>query len=57
MKNNDVWSVLLESIWDQSIHGKKHLVRGQNLEEWCSLSQHDYDSIDKMLIDIETIGG
>lgn len=51
-----VWSDLIGSLYDHS-KDDAHLLPGVNLYEWLELIRSDYDSVDRMLIDGETIGG
>ncbi len=52
---SEVWGVLLGSIFENGhIHD---LVRGQSMHEWVQLVLSDYDDVDRLYIDFETIGG
>ncbi|MDE2095779.1 MAG: hypothetical protein KGL39_00860 [Patescibacteria group bacterium] len=57
----DVWSVLISSLHDwgpgQYAEEVPHQLPGVNLQEWHGLIHHDYDFVDHMMIDSETIGG
>lgn len=48
------WSVLIESLWT----GEKpnRMLPGVCLLEVLTYVQHDYDEVDRMLIDMETMG-
>ena len=49
------WDTLVDCLYDRS-ERDIHPLPGQNWLEWVLLSQHDYDDVDKMLMDYETIG-
>ena len=59
--NRDVWNVLFSSLWDwggnRTGYGVPKLVVGNSTVEWSLLMQYDYDWVDRMYIDVETIGG
>lgn len=48
------WSVLIDSLWTGE--KSKELLPGVDLFEVLSLVQHDYDEVDRLLIDMETQG-
>lgn len=50
------WSNLIDSLWDE---GRElcHMIPGASLGEWLSLVQHDYDEVDRLYLDHDTIGG
>mgnify|MGYP001588858920 CR=1 FL=1 len=50
------WSDLLTSLFD-SDGTCGHLLPGSSVQEWLSLVQHDYDQIDRELLEYETMGG
>lgn len=50
---NTEWAVLLSALWDDS----DGMVKGQDVNEWLGLAVHDYDAVDRMYVEAETIGG
>ena len=52
----ETWTVLLCSIWDRGFKGASGFLPGSDLSEWLCLIQSDYDEIDRIYVDAETIG-
>lgn len=50
------WSNLLNSLWDWDGEYNRRLPC-QSTYEWLMYVQHDYDEIDRMYVDSESIGG
>ena len=46
------WSTLIDSVYDD-----RSILPGHSLGEWLDLTEHDWDEVDRFLIDDETIGG
>jgi hypothetical protein len=51
------WSNLIDSLFDCGEGGLSFLLPGSDLGEWLCLIQHDYDEVDRLYLDYETIGG
>ena len=49
------WCILLLSLYEYD--GCFHWLPGVSLWEWLDLREHDYDEVDRFIIDLETIGG
>jgi hypothetical protein len=55
------WFALFDSLWywlkkDEG-SGRAQLVNGVCIEEWIRLWEHDWDEVDRLLLEYETIGG
>lgn len=50
------WDVFTLSLYDDW-NGRARRVPGVCLHEWLSYVHHDYDCVDRLYIDAETIGG
>lgn len=50
------WETLVDTLWDWG-EGEVQKVPGVCLVEFINLAQHDYDDIDRLYIQHETIGG
>lgn len=48
------WCVLIDSLWQGD--GSKEIIAGVDLMEVLGYIQHDYDEVDRLLIDMETQG-
>ncbi len=51
------WDIAFGSLFDQDGEGRASLLHGHDLMEWLSLVHHDWDEVDRQLIDLETVGG
>lgn len=49
------WAVLVSSLFDWNGH-RGIEVPGTDLSEWLALVHADYDDVDAILLDLETIG-
>lgn len=54
--NLSTWEILLDSLWDWD--GEvPYQIPGPNLPEWLGVIEHDYEDVDRIYVDAETIGG
>ena len=53
----DEWSILFNSLHVRGCWDEDTWLPGSDIWEWYGLREHDYDAVDRMLIDGETIGG
>lgn len=54
------WLILFDSLWDDGvgeIENVPYLIPGANTKDWTNLLRHDYDEVDRMYTESETIGG
>ena len=56
MTNYDKWDVLWDTLWDEG-HRSVERVPGTCIVECLTYVRHDYDWVDAIYIDHETIGG
>lgn len=47
---------IVNCLFDQGQGWRQHEIPGQSLREWMGLLEHDYDEVDRLLIEHETIG-
>lgn len=50
------WEALLSSLYDVGRDGGE-FVPGVCVREWVELLRHDYDAVDMMYLDSDTLGG
>lgn len=55
------WSILIDSLWDAGRLRRgvpdAHRLPGPSLPEWLGIVQKDFDEVDRLYLDSDTLGG